>query len=128
MTPALACVQTDSSAARATCAPGRGSAHGRAWICRADRPVEQPVPARVQLDLVDPLPEAIVGQQPRLVAFRPARMRLRLGGGGDDAGLANTVQRPAGAFALEPFAERGVAGQEVDVFERNGLVHGEILR
>ena len=86
------------------------------------------MPARVELDLVDPLPEAVVGEKPRLVALRAPRMLLGLGGGGDRTGLADTVQRPAGAFALEPFAERGVAGQEVDVFERNGLVHGEILR
>ena len=125
MTPALACVQTNSSAARATCAPGRGSAHGSGVDLAGDRAVEQPVPARVELDLVDAVAEAVVGDQPRLVALGAPGMLLRFGGGGDATGLAHALERPSRTLALERLAQRHIAREQVDVLERDGLVgHG----
>ena len=126
MTPALACVHMNSSAARATCAPGRGSDQGERGDPARDRAVEQPVPGRIELDLVDALAEAIVGDQPRLVALGPPRMGLRVRRGGDDARLADPLHRPLGALARQRLPQRGVALEQVDVLEGNRLVqtHG----
>ena len=60
-----------------------------------DRAAQQPVPARVELDLVDPVAVAVVGEQPRLVALGAAAVLLRLGRAGDHAGVAHAVDRPA---------------------------------
>jgi hypothetical protein len=83
---------------------------------------QQPVPARVQLDGVDPAPEAVVGEQPGLVALGAAAVLLGLGGAGGQAGVAHPVHRPARALALEAFGQRAVESEEVDVLERDGLV------
>ena len=45
-----------------------------------DRAAQQPVPARVVLDAVDPVPVAVVRLQPRRVALGAAAVLLRLGG------------------------------------------------
>ena len=87
-----------------------------------DRAAQQPVPARVQLDLVDPVPVAVVGEQPRLVALGAAAVRLRLGRAGHDAAVAHAVDGPARPLALERLLERHVGRQQVDVLERDGLV------
>ena len=49
-----------------------------------DRAAQQPVPARVVVDLVDPVPVAVVRAQPRRVALGAPAVLLRLGGAGDD--------------------------------------------
>src|SRR5829696_4824737 len=83
---------------------------------------QQPVPARVVVDAIDAVPVAVVGLQPRRVALGAAAMLLRLGGARDCAAVAHAVDRPAGALALEPFAQRGVGIEVVDVLERRRLV------
>ena len=87
-----------------------------------DRAAQQPVPARVELDLVDPVAVAVVGEQPRLVALGAAAVLLRLGRAGHDAAVAHAVDGPARALALERLLQRHVGRQQVDVLERDGLV------
>ena len=122
ITPALACVHMNSSAARATCAPGRGSAHGERRDPARQRALEQPVPGGIELDLVDARAEAVERDQSRLVALGTARVGLGLGRGRHHTGLPHSFQRPAGALALQCLAQRGVSLQQVDVFEGNGLI------
>ena len=80
------------------------------------------MPGRVELDLIDAVAEAVVGDQPRLVALGAAAVRLRLGRAGDEARLADTIERPARALTLQRLLQRGIERQQVDVLERDGLV------
>ena len=92
-----------------------------------DRAAQQPVPARVEVDAVDPVPEAVMGEQARLVALGAAAVLLRLGGAGYGAGVARAVDRPARALALERLLEGEVGLEQVDVLERDGLVE-DVMR
>ena len=96
MTPSLALPQSMNSAARTTCAPGRGSRQGRPVDPALDRAAQQPVPGRVELDLVDPVAEPVVRAQDRHVALGPPAVLERLDAAGDGAGLAarSTPQPP----------------------------------
>jgi hypothetical protein len=87
-----------------------------------DGAAQQPVPARVQLDLVEPVAEAVVREQPRLVALGAAAVLLRLGRAGHQATVAHAVDRPAAALALERLLQRHVGREQVDVLERDGLI------
>ena len=87
-----------------------------------DRAAQQPVPARVVVDAVDPVPVAVVRQQPRRVALGAAAVLLRLGRARDGAAVAHAVDRPAGALALQALPQREVGVEEVDVLERRRLV------
>ena len=127
MTPALACVHSSSSvAARGVRARPRVAPRQRVDLA-LDRAAQQPVPARVELDLVEPVAEAVVREQPRLVALGAAAVLLRLGRAGDGAGVARAVDRPARALALERLAQREVGVEQVDVLERDGLVQ-DVMR
>ena len=57
-------------------------------------------------------------------SLRSARREccLRLGRGGDEPGLADPLERPVGALALERLPQRRVPREQVDVLERDGLV------
>ncbi len=83
---------------------------------------QQPVPARVVVDLVDPVAVAVVRPQPGRVALGAAAVLLRLRRARDDAAVAHAVHGPAGALALQPLGEREVGAEEVDVLERRRLV------
>src|SRR6185436_2483400 len=61
-----------------------------------DRPVEQPVPARVELDLVDAVAEAVVGDQARLVALGPAATWVTR------RGSLRSARRPCAWASAEP--------------------------
>jgi hypothetical protein len=87
-----------------------------------DRAAQQPVPARVELHVVDPVPVAVVGAQARLVALRAPAVRLRLRRAGDDPAVAHAVDRPARALPLQPLLEGKVAREQIDVLERWRLV------
>ena len=78
---------------------------GQAVDPALDGSAQQPVPGRIELDLVDAAPEAVVGDQPRLIALRtPAvldepsasRPRRRL--------PAPDLTAPFAALALEGLA------------------------
>ena len=80
------------------------------------------MPRRIELDLVDTVAEAIVGDQPRLVALGPAAVGDRRLAAGHDPGLAHRFQAPTAALALERLAQRQVALQQVNRLERRRLV------
>ena len=88
-------------AARATWAPGRGSVHGKRVQPVRDRHLEQLVPRRVELDLVDPVPVAVVGPQHRRVLVRlPAPLeRLAAGDLAERAGALGAQSAPSRSSA-----------------------------
>ena len=122
MTPSLALPHSMNSAARTTCAPGCGLAPGQAVDLALDRAAQQPVPGRVELDLVDPVAVAVVGAQDRLVALGAPAVLARLDAPGDRAGLAGAVDAPAAALALERLLQRQVDLEQVDRLQRRRLV------
>ena len=71
-----------------------------------DRTLQEPVPRRVELDLVDPVAVAVVGAEDRDVALGAPAMLERLDASRHRARLVHAVQAPAAAFALQPLAER----------------------
>jgi hypothetical protein len=91
-----------------------------------DRAAQQPVPARVVVDLVDPVAVAVVGDQARVVALGAAAVLAGLRAAGHDGGLADPLLRPAGPLADERLAEGGVRGQQVDVLEGRGLIRDPV--
>ena len=99
-------------AARATCAPGRGSRQGSACSAVRDGDVHQLVPGGVELDLVDPVAVAVVGAQDGRVLVRLPAPLERLAAR-DLAERAGAVVGPAGALALERLDQRPVLLEEV---------------
>ncbi len=81
-----------------------------------------------ELHLVDPVPVAIVGDQPRLVALRAPRVRLGLGRARHQTGLADALDRPRGTLAVQGLTQRRIAREQVDVFKRNRLVEDPCAR
>ena len=84
---------------------------------------EQGVPRRVELDLVDPIAEAIVGAQPRRVFVRLPTPLERLARQ-QRAERGHTLSRPTRAVAVESLRERAVLEEEVVPDERRRLVQG----
>lgn len=78
----------------------------------------QLVPGRVEFHLVDPVAEAVMGAQLRLVAVGLARELLDMGGAGQRAAGFQRVPGPVGAKTFQGLAEGNVAGE--------GVVTGEI--
>jgi hypothetical protein len=71
-----------------------------------DRLAQQPVPRRVELDLVDAVAVAVVRAQDRLVALRALRVGDRLRAARQLTGVAQPVDPPATALALDRLAQR----------------------
>ena len=101
---------------------GLGVAPRQPVALALDRLAQQPVPGGVEVDLVDAVAVAVVGAQDRLVALAALRVVARLGGTGHFAAVAQAVDAPAAALALEGLAERGVGGEAVVGNQRRGLV------
>ncbi|CAM5239477.1 hypothetical protein SBADM41S_06781 [Streptomyces badius] len=74
---------------------------------------------RVELDLVDPVAEAVVGAQLRLVPVGLVGPVLRLLAAGIPPETVQLLQMPCGALAAYPFEEHRVVG---------GVVPGERWR
>ena len=87
-----------------------------------DRALQQEVPRRVELDLVDPIAVTVVRAQDRLVALGAPAVLARLDASGDGAGLARPVDAPAPTLALERLAQRKVDVEQVDRLQRRCLV------
>jgi hypothetical protein len=87
-----------------------------------DGAAQQPVPRRVELDLVNAAAVAVVRLQARLVALGPAAVLLRLGAARHGAGVARAVERPAAALALQCLLQGEVGVEEVRPLERSRLV------
>ena len=93
-----------------------------------DRAAQQPVPGRVEVDVVDAVAVAVVGLQPRRVALGAAAVLLRLGRARHGARVTRAVDGPAAALALERLAQREVDVEEVGPLERGGLVDDLVRR
>ena len=76
----------------------------------------------IELDLVDAVAVAVVAAQDRLVALGALRVGERRGAAGELAGVAQAVDAPATALALERLAQREVGLEHVVGDERRGLV------
>ena len=87
-----------------------------------DRPTQQLVPGRVELDLVDAMAEAVVGAQLRRVAVgllaEPDGRRLPE----PRPEPREALLAPAAALALDGLEERAVVLEPVDLLERRRLV------
>nr|BFE71186.1 hypothetical protein GCM10020092_044870 [Actinoplanes digitatis] len=79
----------------------------------ADCHLHEPVPGGVELDLVDAVAVAVVGDQARLVPVGLLGPALRLGAAAELAEPVQVVGRPAGALAGDPFEQGGVGGDVV---------------
>ena len=87
-----------------------------------DRAPEQLVPGGMELDLVDPMAEAVMGAEDRRIAVR---LLAEADGRGPAEPLAEPPEprlAPGPALALQRFEERGVLLEEVGVLERRRLV------
>ena len=111
------------SAARATCAPARGRRPRERVQPVPDGDPHQLVPRRMELDLVDPLAEAVVRPQLRRMLVRepPPLERLAVE---QRPERRTALGRPARAFALERLDERSIRREEVVTGERGRLVRG----
>ena len=87
-----------------------------------DRLAQAPVPGGVELDRVDAVAVAVVRPQHRLVALGALGVLERLGRTGQLAGVAQAVDPPAAALALERLAEREVGLEDVVRRERRRLI------
>ena len=83
--PGSVCDQARKPAARRTCAcgsPASCCSHGAACSPWPDRALHQPVPGRVELDLVDPVAVAVVRRQLGVVLVGQHAVLAGLGGAG----------------------------------------------
>ena len=99
------------------------SRHGQAVDLALDRAAQQPVPGRVELDLVDPVAEAVVGAQDREVALGPAasaRASSTLPATAPASRARSTPHSPPSRY--ERLAQREVDLEQVDRLERRRLV------
>src|SRR5436305_9159997 len=87
-----------------------------------DRPAQQPVPGRIELHLVDPIPVAIVRTEHRLVSLGAPTMLERLEAAGGRARLAQPVDPPAATLALHRLAQHQVDLEQVYRLQRRRLV------
>ena len=110
-----------NAAARATCAPARGSRHGNACSPCGDARVHELVPRRVVLDLVDAMAEAIEDAQLGHLLVRLDAPRDGLAAG-ELAERVQFVERPLGALTAHGIAERAIGAEDVEVDERGWLV------
>ena len=89
-----------------------------------DRLAQAPVPRRVELDLVDAVAVAVVRAQARLVALGALGVLDRLDAARQLARVAQPVDAPAAALALERLAQRQVGIEDVVGRDRRRLVRG----
>jgi len=81
-----------------------------------------PVPGRIELDLVDAVAVAVVRAQLGRLLVRARAERQGLGASAQRGEGADPLCCPAGALTLEPLAQRRIDGEEVDVREGRRLV------
>ena len=104
---------------------GPGFAPGERVKAVLDARPHQQVPGRMELDLVDSVPEAVVGAQPRRLLVREAAPLERFGGK-KGAERSRSLRGPPGALALEGFDERPVLEEEVVADERRRLIRSPV--
>ena len=86
------------------------------------------MPRGVEVDLVDPVAVAVVGDEARLVALAAVGVLARLGAAGDLADVAQAVDAPAAVLALDRLVQRGVGLEDVVGLEGRGLVEDLVRR
>src|SRR5881398_3021269 len=93
-----------------------------------DGALEQPVPGRMELDLVDPVPEPVVGPELRRVAvgLEPPLDRFRTAC--DPADIEEEGGRPSGALAFDRLPQHRIRPVDVVVLERWWLVEDAVAR
>ena len=87
-----------------------------------DAGAHQLVPGGVELDLVDAVSEAVMGNERGLVLVRLAAPFTGLRGAGERADLRDPVLGPVAALAPKRLDENAVRLEDVVVLERRGLV------
>ena len=107
---------------------GLGLAPGQRVQAVGDVHRHQLVPGRVELDLVDPVAEAVVGAELRRVLVRQPAELDRLGAAGDLADGADRVDREVAALAGDGLDEGPVGVEDVVAGERLGLVGDRVGR
>ena len=115
-------------AARATCAPGTRLAPRQCVQAGLDAELQQRVPRRVELDLVDRgcrSGRACAAPADARSPAAPTRAARRREHAPSASACSLAV---AAALALERLDERQVLGEEVVVDERRGLIHGAHCR
>ena len=115
-----------ASAARATCAPGRGHSPRQIVDPLLDRQPHEAVPCRMKFDFVPPTPVAIVSAEHRRVFVRQRAPLDRFGAPGHAAECLELRARPSGAFARHRLAQRTVGGKQVVVRQRRRLIQNFI--
>ena len=90
----------------------------------ADRALHEPVPGRVELDLVDPVAVAVVRRQLRVVLVGQPALLARLRAAGLGAQREQPFEHLGGAVADHGLAEREVRGDDVVARQRWHLVGG----
>ena len=90
----------------------------------ADRALHQPVPGRVELDLVDPVAVAVVRRQLGVVLVGEPALLAGLGGAGLGAQRQQPLEHLGRAVAHDGLAQREVGGDDVVADQRRHLVGG----
>ena len=124
--PASTCDQATNPAARATWAPGRSTAHGRAVEPVAHRHLHQLVVGGVVVHLVDPMAEAVVGAQLGRVPVRLEPPADGLGRAGQTPERVQVFDSPARALPLDALDQGGVSAEHVVALEGRRLV-GDLM-
>ena len=102
--------------------PGLRIAPGQRVQLALDRLAQQPVPRGVEIDLVDAPAVAVVGPQDGLVALGALGVLERLDRAGQLAGVAQAVDAPRAALALERLAQGQIGLEGVEGGQRRRLV------
>ncbi len=89
----------------------------------ADRQRHQPVPRRVELDLVDAVAEAVVAPELWKVAIGVARQLGDASARNGFAGLGQKSVGPGDLLAAGDLGQQAIAGEGVVAGERRRLVH-----
>jgi len=97
-------------------------APGQAVDSPLDGTLQQPVPRRIELDLVDAVTEAVVGAENRQVALGPQAVIARLWTAGHRPSLMRSVDPPTAALSLEGLAQRQVRLEQIDGLQRPRLI------
>ncbi len=114
--------------ARTACAPSRASRQGSVFTCRSTPRRSIQCIDGVVVDLSIAVAVAVVGLQHRNVVLRAAGVLERLGRSGHGGQVADAVDAPLAALALECLGERRVGIERVVVNEWRRLVEHLVRR
>ena len=122
--PGSVCDQAKKPAARRTCACADPDSQGAACEAVTDRALHQPVPRRVELDLVDAVAVAVVRRQLRVVPVGEPAVLAGLPGAGLGAERGQLLDDLGGGVAGDGLGQREVGGHHVVADQWRRLVRG----